>query len=174
MTSGIAYPQLVDGVYQNLVHSVFDNAVPGSSLANIVSRAAALDARLPAAPLNPILVVMVGINDTSDLTPSAFLTGYASYLDARRSAGWKVVLCPVLPALDQAGRNTWRNTVNTTLITWGGVHADAVVSNSDPTMWDDNAPNNSTLFLPDKLHPTLAGQTSLAPAVAAAIVSLVR
>lgn len=144
-----------------------NKGIPSATVATLNANAAVVDALLPLAPKQGILSVMIGINNfaVGDSVPT-FLTAAASYLDARRAAGWKVVLIPILPDLGDAGANVWRNTANTTLETWTGVHADAVVDVSTyGSMWNDNAPLNATNYLSDKIHPTLVGQSIIAQAV---------
>jgi hypothetical protein len=84
------------------VHGVVA-AVSGANLANLVSRAAALDAIIATGPTQTrMLSVEIGANDLGisapyNANPNGFITALISYLDARRAAGWKVVLHTILP-----------------------------------------------------------------------------
>lgn len=129
-----------------------------------------------------ILSMEIGANDLGIRghyagNVSGFLTALASFLDARRAAGWKVVATTVLARLDQSDGGTQFNldraTVNSTIRTWVGTHCDAVADwAADPTMGTDTAPNNTTYFGGDKVHPTEVGFAILAPISAAAINSI--
>lgn len=180
-TGNVSYVSLINsGSYGGLVKSWRNNAVGGSTVATLNARAAALDASKPVPPLQPILTVMIGINDwAAGITVPNFLTSLAAYLDARRSAGWQVVLLTILPDTEPdiggVNANVWRNTANTTLVTWVGLHADALADvGADPIMGPDSAPNNPIYYLTDLVHPTITGQNVLVSRVAAAIASLAR
>ena len=132
-----------------------DIAVSGSALADMNARAANLDAIIPPnrSGRKFILSVLIGANGID--TP-----GLATYLDARRAAGWKVVLCTILPRTAD-GFNALRDAANTTMRGWVGVHADAIADfAADPTMGPDAAAANTALYS-DGTHPTDAGQTIL-------------
>jgi lysophospholipase L1-like esterase len=59
------------------------------------------------------------------------------------------------------GFNTERDTVNATIRTWVGVHADAIADfAADPTMGPDSAAASTTLYS-DGTHPTDAGYVLL-------------
>jgi hypothetical protein len=149
------------------------HAVSGSTIATMASRAAIVDAVIPPTRTGRtfILSVLIGRNDLLSLGTSTWLTNLATYLDARRATGWKVVLCTVLPST-AVGFNAARNTANATLVTWAGVHADAIADfAADPTMGPDAAASNATYYS-DGTHPTAAGQALLEPIYRAAVNSL--
>lgn len=93
-----------------------------------------------------------------------------AYCDARRAAGWKVVVCTLTPDTQDAGGNTFRNAVNALIYAWSpGAHADAIADfAADPTMGPDAAANDTTLYS-DGIHPTLYGHSILANVAAKAI-----
>lgn len=153
-------------------------AVAGATLANVVSRASSVDAVIPAS-INGrkfILSLLIGANDigaTSDMT--AYAASIAAYTDARRAAGWKVVICTVTPKAVSAGGasdttfNTRRAALNTILRTWVGTHADAVADfGGDATVGVDAAASNVTYY-GDGLHPTAACYAILGPILKAAV-----
>jgi hypothetical protein len=139
-------------------------AVGGSGINSVIARAAATDALLVTGGSN-ILSVLIGANGIS----GSFLTDLAGYLDARRAAGWHVILCTVLPTTI-AGFNTTRATVNAELRFWTvsgsggavfGKHADRICDfAADPTMGTDAAASNTTYYV-DGVHPTTAGHAIL-------------
>ena len=147
--------------------SVF--AVGGSTLATMSARASVLDAVIPAAKgaRKFILSVLIGANDLGAYSSEAnYITALAAYCDARRAAGWLVVVCTLLPrdnGGDSATHNTRRVGVNTAINTWVSTHADAVADfAADATMGPDAAASDVTYYS-DGLHPTAAGQALLEP-----------
>jgi lysophospholipase L1-like esterase len=136
-------------------------AFAGSTVATLVSRAALVDAVIPESldGRKFILSVMIGRNDFA-MDQATWLASLADYLDARRAAGWKVVLCTILPSTI-SGFNAWRNTLNDTLRTWVGIHCDALCDTAaDATMGVDSAASDVALY-GDGTHPTAAGQANL-------------
>jgi hypothetical protein len=102
---------------------------------------------------------LIGANNLG----ASYLTDLASYLDARRAAGWHVILCTVLPQTSSVF-NTARVTVNPELRLWTtngstvpGKHADRICDfAADPTIGDD-ADGANTTYYGDGIHPTAAG-----------------
>lgn len=111
-----------------------------------------------------VLIVWEITNDLSNLTQtsSAAYANIKSYCQARKAAGWKVIVCTCLPRT-QAGINTnfesYRVAVNN-LITTNAVSegwADAVANiGGDATIGSTGASDNTTYFN-DKTHMTSAG-----------------
>jgi lysophospholipase L1-like esterase len=142
----------------------------GGTVAGLVTRAADLDVMIPASPGNKrfVLSILIGANDlTGATTTTQFLTSLASYLDARRAAGWIVVLCTILPNTN-AGFNAKRNVANTEMRLWTsngstipGKHADYICDfAADATVGTDAAASNPTYY-PDGVHPSNAGHVIL-------------
>ncbi len=109
---------------------------------------------------------------------SQFAIDLAAYCDARRTAGWTVVVVTITPQID-ATFNTRRGIVNTEIRLWTtngsivpGKHADAICDfAADPTMGPDAAASNTTYYS-DGLHPTATGQAILAGLYATTIGAL--
>lgn len=145
-------------------------------------RAATVDAILSAAPSGTtgILTVTIGANDlASAASTAAWLEDLADYCDARRSAGWKVVVCTVLPQDGATTHNSRRATANSTITgSWVGVHCDAVADYAgDATMGGDDSYTNFPARWADGVHPstgigTGSGHDILSPILAAAIDSV--
>ena len=144
-----------------------DVAVGGSTLANLNSRAAALDATLPTNRTGRkfILSVLIGANDLGSYSSAAnYITDLAAYCDARRAAGWLLVVCTLLPRAnggDSATFNTRRAVVNPAILTWVGTHADAVSDFAGNATMGPDAAASDTTYYSDGLHPTAAGQAIL-------------
>lgn len=146
-------------------------AISGSTIANLVTRAPDVDAVIPVDKGSRKFVLAVLVtNGLSDAT--TFSADLKAYLQARRSAGWTVVACTLLPRND-ATHNARRATVNTTMRSWGTADGvDYLIDfAADATMGPDAAASD-TLLYSDGTHPTTAGHQNLA-AVAAAVLNAI-
>lgn len=130
-------------------------AVNGSVLVpDIVPRAPAVDA-LATSTINILSVMATSgiITDTAQ-----WLSDYADYLDARRAAGYKVILCTITPRSDPGTFEAARITANSTLRTWVGTHCDALCDfGADPIVGAEGADLDAALY-PDGIHPSAAAQ----------------
>jgi hypothetical protein len=136
-----------------------NNAVSGSTIANLVTRSTEIDASYAS---GSTLVVLIGANDLVGLGATTWLTNLRAYLVARKAVGWRIVLCTPTPATT-SGFNTQRALVLATMRGWNG---DGTVDYlidfaADPTMGPDSAASNTSLYA-DGLHPTTFGQSILA------------
>ena len=146
-------------------------AVSGAGLAEVQSRAATIDAMLPPSPTagKYILTLFVGANLPVGSDMATFLTDYAAYCSARKSAGWKVAVCTILPRISDVSDsfNTRRHTINTAIAGWVTAgYCDAVIDfAADPSMGIDAAANGTgtwdATYYSDGAHPTTAGQALL-------------
>jgi len=162
-------PNLTDGTHGMIY------AVGGSSVSSLDAQFAKFDARLPAdtSGMEIIEVFHIGTNDlaiaASNANTDTFLTTLAGKLDARRALGRKVVLFTLLARTDASasGFLTNRARANTEFRLWttggsivSGIHCDGIVDwASDATIGTDTAPNDTTYFNADKVHPTTATYT---------------
>lgn len=163
------YPNRFGGNASPAVHGG-NYAVGGSTMTELVARAAALDAIIPPAPNGRkfILHVLIGHNDlvTGGYNQATFLAALSAYCDARRAArpdgspGWIVVLCTLLPST-VGSFNTNRGPVNTAIRGWVGTHIDACCDfAADATMGPDGAAGDTILYS-DGTHPTATGHINL-------------
>ncbi len=172
-----------------------NNAQSGSRLSilspqpTLVSRAAALDALLPIKPLN-ILSVLIGANDTltslNALSPYVTAQDYAdalaSYLDARRAAGWKVILCTIMTQSNTDGSLTPKTllfnfAVNTITRAWpAGLHFDVLCDFGADTIFGSYTSfyDYPTYWNPfDATHPSDIGQGLLLSIITPVIEGLI-
>lgn len=149
----------------NTARVVFRNtSLGGRALAGIITNATTVDGYLTTTYAwcqKKILTVFAGANDMN-LTPSAtFLTDYAAYCDARRAAGWTVVIATVMPRAPSAGGSgtteTWRATVNAALRTWVGSHCDAIMDFAADQYMGSYAEAALFTYFQDGVHPTDVG-----------------
>lgn len=159
-------------------------ATSGAALSNLTTRAAALDILLPPSTNRAgrkfLFSVLVGANDLATYPGGAsqYAIDYAAYCDARRAAGWTLIVITVLPNT-HIGFNALRATLNTEIRLWTtngsivpGQHADAICDfAADPTMGPDGAELDTTYYA-DGLHPTATGQAILAGIYAATVNAL--
>jgi len=145
-------------------------AVSGATLIDIVGRAAATDARIVPGALN-VLSLLIGANGMADTGtyPSVnnWLASLAAYCDARRAAGWYVLLVTLLPQGSGAVEfNARRAVANPEIRLWtangsivAGKHADQIFDlAADPIMGPDNAQSaNPSYWAGDSVHPNQTG-----------------
>jgi hypothetical protein len=168
-TSALAYPY-VYGANANPIVYGSNFAQSGNGLANLIDREPYLDAIIPPAKNGRkfILSILIGANDLSQqagtdaVAAANWSAKLATYCDARRAAGWLVVLCTILPIINPAGavHNARRAIVNPTILSWVGVHCDAVADFTVTTMGPDAAASDVSLFY-DGVHPSTAGHAIL-------------
>jgi lysophospholipase L1-like esterase len=109
--------------------------------------------------------------EASDLT----ITNYWTYLDARRSAGFRTVAFTVLPCTSYAlGANeTERSYVNAAIRAGWSAHASALVDvAADSRIGDDGDDTNLTYYNADGIHLNNAGYAVVAELAKAAVDSL--
>lgn len=131
---------------------------------------------------NVVASELYGYNDFAvGHSTSQFLSELASWADARRTAGVLVICSTLLPSQDASasGYNAWRDTVNTTLVTYapgggGTQHCDGLADYaSDSIMGPDNSPTvNPTYWQGLGPHPTTLGQQRLAAVIQPVLLSL--
>lgn len=180
ITEGKTYTPLFpycDRSVPNLTGSVVAgvNAVSGSSISHLTSRADTVDASLLSSLYDTgILCVMIGTNDLSGGTTAAqYLTNLKAYCAARKAAGWLVVVSTIPPRNDvtfNGKRATANAEINNAVNI--GVSWDAVASwDADVTIGVDAAASNATYY-PDGVHPSNVAHILIEPYVTAAINSL--
>jgi hypothetical protein len=136
-------------------------AVSGSVVADIVGRAASVDAAFVAGELN-ILVVEPWANEFqggNSTTDAQHLLDLRNYLVARAAAGWTIVITTPLPQ-DSTRTNfmAYRPGLITTVRSWIGTYASACIDwAADPTIGTIAAGNNTTYY-GDGIHPTTTGR----------------
>lgn len=94
--------------------------IPGSQLADLLTRAPDVDARIDQATAlgqNFILVVQIGANNGSELlsAPATLAAGILAYCAARKARGAKVILAPIFHQVGQTAINAGIDTCNTAL-----------------------------------------------------------
>lgn len=134
-------------------------AVAGSTLANLVSRAAVDNQIIPADKGNTtyVLSVLIGTNDLSSYPGggAAYITALQSYLTTMKTGRWTICLATIPPRND-ATFNTNRAIVNSWIRSSAvaGGYADVIADYaSDPTYGTDAAAANP-LYYSDGIHPT--------------------
>lgn len=150
-------------------------AVGGSTLGTMTARQGAVDALLPAPRVGRFVCsVLIGANDLGASTAAAYAADLATYCDARRAAGWQVVVCTVLPSnawaasIGNAAFEAIRQGLNTIVRTWVGTHCSAVADFDTTPVGAPGAQNNLTYY-GDGLHPTPAAHTILEPVIRAIV-----
>lgn len=141
----------------------------GTSVESMITTGTSVVDTLYQSGMDNIVVLWGGTNDLqSGQTPSEVYSNIQTYITNRHTAGWKVVLIPVLSldSYDQQAQALDQ------LIAAGGTGADAVVS-LPQALAGPGAYANTTLFISPGIHPTqLSDSALIAPAIAAAVDSL--
>lgn len=107
--------------------------------------------------------------------PTTVYNAVVSYCQARRAAGWKVVVVTCLPRTSgglYAGFEADRQTVNTNIRTNWATFADALADVGDDATIGPALASDNTTYYSDKLHLTSAGYLIVANLVGAAIGTL--
>jgi len=159
----------------------------------VVNRASAVDAAKAANPGygKYVLSLLIGVNDAVTIGEgvddvNTFLGILSAYCDARRAAGWQVILCTQIGAYATSDAVmypkwvAWRSTYDPTARGWLGSHCDAVADfANNATMGPvDAASNNAATYGTqsgyywDVVHPNAAGQAKLAAPLAGAFAAL--
>jgi hypothetical protein len=153
-------------------HTKGSRAVPGGTLNDMIARAAGTDALLVSGALN-VLSVLIAANELSNTTTyptvNNWLTALAGYCDARRAAGWKIVLATPLPISGNTEHNLRRATASPEIRLWtasgsivSGKHADVINDfAADPIMGVDNSKTLYPTLWDDTVHPSSLGYQRL-------------
>jgi len=166
-TSPIGYPIVTSTLSPIKQGRTF--AVSGSTMTDLNSRAASVDATYVSGAKN-ILFVGDGRNDMSTGLATTFVADLKAYCLARKAVGWKVVVATVLPST-LLGFNTKRNAANVLIVADTSFYDALARFDLDATMGPDAAASNTTYYS-DGTHPTAAGHVILAPIAKAAIESV--
>lgn len=122
-----------------------------------------------------ILSLLQGNDNLNDYSnnggnQATYMAALATWLDARRAAGFKVILCTPLPrvgAFAGTNYNIKRAQERAIMLTWVGTHCDYLCDmGADPVMGPDAAASNTSLYY-DGTHPADTGGANLALLLAA-------
>lgn len=179
---------LLDAAYNGTVDCP-NFSIPGQGLftstyganSNLLQDDAAKLDGLPAGRAAAVLVVQVGTNDLALGRSAAQVEANLwTYCDARRAAGWKVIVFTLTDRTDggvnvaQAAFDTKRAAINTAIRAGWASHADALVDlAADARLGANGASSNATYFSADRVHYTALTYSSIIlPLVQAAAESL--
>jgi len=152
-----------------------NRAVPGHTLRDRAAAAAGTDALIVPGARN-VLSLLIGANGLGDTVtyPSVntWISELKAYCDARRAAGWYLLLATILPQGDTGGVNTFntrRNIVNPEIRLWTtngslqpGKHADLIIDlAADSIMGVDNSFGINPTYWSDVVHPAPPGYTRM-------------
>lgn len=105
--------------------------------------------------------VLIGANDLTGYTTSAYLTNLYNWLAPFKAAGTKIVICTVLPRTGVANwETTYRGPLNAQLRLDAGTQFDYLVDFDTCLMGNASTPSDTTYYI-DGLHPTAAGHAVL-------------
>jgi hypothetical protein len=163
---GVSYVQKCDAAYAP-IGTIANISVPSSSCDDS-GQGAAADGGFDGAKQVNILSVEFGANDGLTKTAAQFVADLKTFCLARRSAGFKIIVCTMLPcgSYDSAAFRT----SSRSLIFADPSFYDYVVDYGDPatTMGAEAAKNDASLYS-DTVHPTDFGYGLLEPAMTAGL-----
>lgn len=169
---------VVDRRYPNLALNLLtknyaykNNSVSGSNIQDVTDRGSVVDTYIKTGAKN-IIIVWAGVN-SSALTAQQLYDGLKSYCLARKTAGFKVIICTEIDAQEtNVLTNGWHTKYVdlNTLIRDDHSFADMVADlGAIPELQDAT---NTTYFNADKIHQTEAGSLKIAECVSAQIQAL--
>lgn len=147
---------------------------PAGSNGQTIASAQSPDNYYSASAARKICVVWLGTNDLfASATASTVHTNINTFCTARRTTGWQVIVCSVIPRGDVSwtgSMETQRTTLNSTISSsWSG-YADAFVDLASDSRFA--TPSSTTYFQSDHLHINAAGHAVVAEKIEKAIRSL--
>jgi lysophospholipase L1-like esterase len=186
--AGESYPEQMLTLYGTTNMTVKDYGVGGQTTRDMIADAdTEIDPQFNSERVDNILVAWEILNDwavstgTDSQTPTVAsqltVDRLWEYCDARKAAGWKVVILTVLPANYSVGQvlfDAQRATVNTRIREEWHLHADAMADVADdPDIGVSEAYLNPAFFDEDEVHLNAAGYAKVAAIVKTAIDTLI-
>lgn len=152
-----------------------NNALSGTTFDNMVAAAATIDARYSDARGNNAIVKILcstmghnGPGTSVEVDPVAFLSAYSSFVAARRSTGWKTLVCTILPST--AITDSKRVIANAGFRTMLAANEiDGLCDFDTESIMGDLSNNGNATYWQDGVHPTDAGHALLKPIFANAL-----
>jgi len=165
----VAFPGMTDAALPQIpsLWRGYNFGASGQTIEQMAADAATqIDPLYNAAASKNVLVAWEGTNALQTLqNPTTVYNDTVSYCQARRAAGWQVVIATILPrtaAGTYANFEADRQTVNTNIRTNYAAFADALADvGNDATIGVTGASNNVTYYS-DKTHLTTAGYAIVA------------
>jgi lysophospholipase L1-like esterase len=173
-SAGNTYPQQVAPLLASVPYwHYWNGGQGGATIAGMVTAGATyIDPSYRAASQRNVCVVMGGGNDlAAAVVGTTVYNNIVTYCRARRAAGWKVVILPIIPRTGV--NNTERAVVNTSIAANWPTFADGYANLIGNAAFDqDNDYTNLTNYNADQIHLTDAGYGIVAGIVNAAIGAL--
>jgi lysophospholipase L1-like esterase len=146
-----------------------NDAVSGSSIGDLVSRAATVDGWFAGASGLKVLFVFIGANDMGDGV-STFEAALKAYCLARKAAtpGLKIVLATLQPQTT-SGFNAFQDAVNALIYADSSFYDGLADFAANSTMGCDSTCAANATYYSDGEHPTIAGHAILGPIAQAAL-----
>lgn len=148
------------------VGEVFNKAVAGQTTTQMIANGANIDA-LFASTYDCYVIAWEGTNDIGNLQDATTCyNNIVSYCNARRTAGFNVLILTIIARDWAAGLETIRGTINTNIRANWATFADGIADVAADARLSD--PLNTTYFT-DGTHLTSAGNQVVADIVATAL-----
>jgi lysophospholipase L1-like esterase len=174
-----SYPAQCVAALTDQSYAMYLVAIGGSTWAALIARAAtSIDPIYDARPAKKIVCAMAGTNDLWACGTGAGAAVFAqvvAYCQARRAAGWQVIVLTMLPcatsAVDKgASFDTEQVALNAAIVAGWAAFADGMVDVASNANLSDA--NDTTYFYADKMHLNATGYGVVAGLVKTAIEAL--
>jgi len=131
---------------------VGNNALGGTtSLEELTDGGTSVDPAFNPGGAKNVCVLWCGTNDGPS-NPQQTISNLAAYARARRSLGWKVLVCTML---SRVSLDSWKNTLNGLIRPAWSEWADGLIDMAaNPNLGADGAYSNLAYFNSDQTHPT--------------------
>lgn len=136
--------------------SINSSGAPGTYNTSIYLRRTAIDNALLYPANNHILCVAAGTNDMNSGDSTTFLTNLKNYCQARKNAGWKVIVGTCLPSSYASGTfNSKRAVANAEIKNLAniGIYWDAVADQGGDATYAKDGDELNAAYYPDTVHP---------------------
>jgi lysophospholipase L1-like esterase len=152
-------------------------ATSGHTIDTMTAEGAAVDALRSSGHRQNVLCFYGGTNNLAGAeTATTVYNKIVAYCQARRAAGWRVIVCTMLPASATgyaADYYAKRNAVNASIRASWSTFADGVADiGANATIGPDGAELNTTYYAADRVHMVDAGYAIMADIVLAAVNTL--
>lgn len=136
-------------------------ATSGSYMVDLRARKATVLASFDATKLN-IISVLIGVNDfiARGAFTNSFFQELKDYCNEFKAAGWKVIICTLLPAVSNATYETQRLATNTSIRNDSSFYDGLADLAANSIMGQFTSVLDPTYYI-DTLHPTQAGMAVL-------------
>ena len=172
-SNALEFPEIAyQGASNASPYNYRNYAVSGSKVSDLTNRASQIDSLYSGSRAKNILYVWIGTNDmAAGATNTTVYNNLVTYCQARRAAGWKVIVRTMIPRI--AVSDTVRLAFNSSIRANWPTFADGLDDlGNDPILGQAGVQANTSYYAADQIHLTPAGYGIAATYASAAITKL--